>query len=250
MEELITAFRPITLEEMSGVKLMNRIDTKFITTRPILQRLLTMAQAEYMLQEIDGERNMLYHTTYFDTPDCVMFNVHQHGNANRQKIRFRTYVSSDQHFLEIKTKNNHGRTKKKRIAVTDMDLSDAAKCQFVGKHLRYDIDTLSPALTNSFRRLTLVNTARTERVTIDTELSFHNERSQADRQMGSLVVIEVKRDGLCPSPMLGILHQLRILPHGFSKYCMGSALTNPGLRINRFKPKLHDVERLLGGNGG
>ena len=209
MEELITAFRPITLEEMSGVKLMNRIDTKFITTRPILQRLLTMAQADYMLQEIDGERN-----------------------------------------LEIKRKNNHGRTKKKRIAVTDMDLSDAAKCQFVGKHLRYDIGTLSPALTNSFRRLTLVNTARTERVTIDTELSFHNERSQADRQMGALVVIEVKRDGLCPSPMLGILHQLRIQPHGFSKYCMGSALTNPGLRINRFKPKLHDVERLLGGIRG
>ena len=50
--------------------------------------------------------------------------------------------------------------------------------------------------------------------------------------------------------MLGILHQLRIQPHGFSKYCMGSALTNPALRINRFKPKLHDVERLLGGNGG
>ena len=68
--------------------------------------------------------------------------------------------------------------------------------------------------------------------------------------MGALVVIEVKRDGLCPSPMLGILHQLRIQPHGFSKYCMGSALTNPALRINRFKPKLHDVERLLGGNGG
>ncbi|MCR4852794.1 MAG: polyphosphate polymerase domain-containing protein [Prevotella sp.] len=245
MKDLIAAFRPITLEEMSGVKLMNRIDTKFITTLPLLQRLLAMAQDDYQLQEIAGERNMLYHTTYFDTPDCNMFCVHQHGSANRQKIRFRTYVSSDLQFLEIKTKNNRGRTKKKRIQVTDMDLEDAQKCEFVGQHLRYDITSLSPALTNSFRRLTLVNKAHTERLTIDTELQFHNERSQQDRAMGDLVIIELKRDGLCYSPVLSMLRELRIQPHGFSKYCMGSAFTNPGLRINRFKPKLRDVDRLL-----
>ena len=63
MEELLFSFAPITLDEMSGVKLMNRTDTKFVTSMPMLIRLLEMAQGDYYAQEIDGERNMLYDTT-------------------------------------------------------------------------------------------------------------------------------------------------------------------------------------------
>ena len=58
-------------------------------------------------------------------------------------------------------------------------------------------------------------------------------------------IVELKRDGLCYSPVLEMLRQLRIFPHGFSKYCMGSALTNDGLRVNRFKPKLIDVRKII-----
>ena len=115
MTDILAPFAPISLEQMSSVKLMNRIDTKFVTTMPQLVRLLKMAQGEYYVQEIKGERNMLYDTTYFDTRDFGMYNEHQHKHTNRQKIRFRTYVSSDLQFMEVKTKNNHGRTKKKRI---------------------------------------------------------------------------------------------------------------------------------------
>ena len=63
--------------------------------------------------------------------------------------------------------------------------------------------------------------------------------------MGDLVIIELKRDGHQPSPILSKLLQLRIHPHGFSKYCIGSALTNEALRRNRFKPRLHYVQKLL-----
>ena len=77
-------FRPITLEEMSRVKLMNRIDTKFVTTLPMLERLLEMAQGEYRIQEIGGERNMRYDTTYYDTGNHDMYNTHQAGHTNRQ----------------------------------------------------------------------------------------------------------------------------------------------------------------------
>lgn len=63
--------------------------------------------------------------------------------------------------------------------------------------------------------------------------------------MEDLVVIELKRDGLQPSPILPLLTKLRIHPHGFSKYCIGSALTNADLRRNRIKPRLHSVEKIL-----
>ena len=245
MDDLLASFAPITLAEMSSVKLMNRTDTKFVTTMAQLRRLLAMAQGDYFVQEIGGERNMLYDTTYFDTEGFDMYNTHQHGHAGRQKIRFRTYVNSQLQFMEVKTKNNRGRTKKKRIQVTDMDLDDSAKRAFLSEHLRYDVDTLQAHMHNYFHRVTLVNRGKTERLTIDTHLRFHNIATGKDQDMGDIVIIELKRDGLQPSPILGKLLDLRIFPHGFSKYVIGSALTNDELRRNRIKPRLHSILKKL-----
>ena len=147
--------------------------------------------------------------------------------------------------MEVKTKNNHGRTKKKRIEVKDMDVAQQEKRDFLGKNLRYSVDSLQPALNNHFTRITLVNKAKTERLTIDTELSFNNLRTHNECNLGNKVVIELKRDGLQPSPVLEMLRCLRIHPHGFSKYCMGSALTNPDLQVHRFKPKLIEVNKII-----
>jgi hypothetical protein len=224
---------------------MNRTDTKFVTNTSKLLQLLEMAREDYYAQEISGLRNLQYDTTYFDTRSFDMYKQHLWGHTNRQKIRFRTYCVSGLQFMEVKTKNNHGRTKKKRIEVTDMNLEEQEKCDFLGKYLRYGVDTLQPALNNHFSRITLVNKAKTERLTIDSALHFHNIVSGVDKDMGDLVIIELKRDGLVYSPVLEMLRQLRIHPHGFSKYCMGSALTNPELRFNRFKRKLIEINKIL-----
>jgi len=245
MNEVIRLFEPITLAEMSEVKLMNRIDTKFVTTVQKLTQLFQLAKDAYWIQEIEGERNMAYDTTYFDTTDYGMYTEHLHGHTGRQKLRFRTYVSSGLHFMEVKTKNNHNRTKKKRMQVADMNINDSDKKQFLHDHLRYNPDDLQPALNNHFKRITLVNKAKTERLTIDTCLEFHNPITGVNCDMGNLVIIELKRDGLCYSPILELLRQLHIHPHSFSKYCMGSALSNERLAYNRFKPKLNDIRKML-----
>ena len=54
MTSLISQFHPISLEEMGGIRLMNRTDTKFVTTTDKLLRLLQMAGSDYRIQEIDG----------------------------------------------------------------------------------------------------------------------------------------------------------------------------------------------------
>jgi hypothetical protein len=131
------------------------------------------------------------------------------------------------------------------MEVRDMDVCESEKHSFLAKHLRYQADTLQPVLNNHFHRITLVNKAKTERLTIDSELHFHNLVSGTDKDMGKLVIIELKRDGLCYSPVLEMLRRLRIHPHGFSKYCMGSALTNKALPVNRFKSKLREINQIL-----
>ena len=245
MTELLSTFAPISLEQMSGVKLMNRTDTKFVTTTERLRLLLQMARNDYYVQEIDGIRNLEYDTTYFDTTAFDMYNQHQWNHANRQKIRFRTYCISGLQFMEVKTKNNHGRTKKKRIEVTDMDVMEPTKHDFLDNHLRYKAEKLQPTLNNHFSRVTLVNKAKTERLTIDSGLHFNNMVSGIEKDMGNLVIVELKRDGQVYSPVLEMLRLLHIHPHGFSKYCMGLALTNPELSVNRFKRKLIEINKII-----
>ena len=244
---------------MSGIKLMNRTDTKFVTTVDRLMLLLALAHDEYRVQEVDGKRIASYYTAYFDTPDYNMYTVHQNGHAGRQKLRIRSYVDSGLNFLEVKTKNNPGRTKKKRIDMVGFDpmhpdhgirflrQDEQYKTydEFLRKHLRYDPAIMSEKLENHFNRITLVNKSKTERLTIDTGLCFHNMMTGRDADLTGLAIIELKRDGLQPSPILEMLRELRIKPCGFSKYCMGSAFTNPSLKRNNFKERLRLVERFL-----
>ena len=259
MDTIISTYDPITLDEMSGIKLMNRTDTKFVTTVDRLKLLLMLAHDDYRAQEIEGKRNAAYYTAYFDTPDNNMYIVHQNGHTGRQKLRIRCYVDSGLNYLEVKTKNNHGRTKKKRVDMVGFDPLHPdygirfmrqdeqyrAYDDFLRKHLRYDPAILSEHMENNFHRITLVNKAKTERLTIDTDLRFHNLKTGLNADLTGLAIIELKRDGLQHSPVLEMLRELRIKPSGFSKYCMGSALTNPSLKRNNFKERLHMVERLL-----
>lgn len=239
MNALISKFQPISLSEMGGIKLMNRTDTKFVTSIDKLMLLLQMAGDEYRVQEIDGKRNMSYATIYYDSKDYAFYNAHHDGHAGRQKVRVRSYVDSQLSFLEVKTKDNHGKTYKSRISADDALAQD-----FLKQVLHIDPQLLEQKIENSFHRITLVNKAMTERLTIDTDLSFQNLVTGMKYSLPQLAIIELKRDGLQPSPILPMLRELRIHPGGFSKYCIGEALTNPSLRINRLKPRLQKLMKI------
>ena len=238
---------------MSGIRLMNRTDTKFVTNIATLRKLLKLAVWQYRAQEIEGKRQARYYTMYFDTPDMQMYTCHHSGHANRQKLRIRSYVDSGLNFLEVKTKNNHKRTRKKRTTMFDFDPLAPARDiafdshddnfreydSFLRENLWYKPEIMEEAIENRFNRITLVNNNKTERLTIDTDLCFHNIHTGNDCSLPELAIIELKRDGLVPSPILSLLNELRIKPLGFSKYCIGTALTNPDIRQNRFKQRLH-----------
>lgn len=245
-DKRLQRFVPISLEEMQRVRLMNRIDTKFITTTTQLNRLLEMADGEYRVQEIGGMRDMPYYTCYFDTPDRDMFVQHQRGRSVRQKIRMRVYESSGTAFLEIKDKDNRGRTDKKRIPVVSSGEDITGYADFIRAHSHYRAEALVAQVRNRFHRVTLVNNRLTERLTIDTGLRFYNIVTDEACSLGGLVIIELKRDGNTYSPAEKMLRMLHIHPAGFSKYCMGMALTNRQLKQNRLKPRLRKLERLPG----
>lgn len=239
---------------MSGVKLMNRIDTKYVVPLHELPVLLKKAQDEYFVQDIDGVRLAIYDTVYYDTEDLDMYIRHHDRQLVRQKIRVRRYVDSDLTFLEVKRKNNKGRTKKKRVTVPGFDISadtvghgkeDVSVADFVAKKSRYTWECISPKLRTSFRRITLVNKQKTERLTIDLSVEWDNIATGRSKCYKDLVIIELKRDGNVPSPMQRVMLDERVRPLKISKYCIGTALTTPDVKRNRFKAKIRKIERLL-----
>ena len=90
-----------------------------------------------------------------------------------------------------------------------------------------------------------MNRGKTERLTIDFNVQFHNLETGEKGKENELVIIELKRDGLVFSPIKQLLIQLRIKPFGFSKYCIGSLLTNKDLKRNLFKPKVIQIRKLV-----
>jgi hypothetical protein len=54
----------------------------------------------------------------------------------------------------------------------------------------------------------------------------------------------LKQDGNIPSYFKQVLLDMRIHPYRISKYCLGTMLTNPDVKMNRFKKKLRYIDKL------
>ncbi|MBR4735277.1 MAG: polyphosphate polymerase domain-containing protein [Bacteroidales bacterium] len=242
---------PVTLEEMDGVKLLSRIDTKYLTTEEALLDVLEdAARAGYRALVVEGKKISRYTSVYYDTAGLRMFLDHHNRRLVRQKVRTRTYVESGQTFLEIKRKNNHGRTKKKRMEIPAGELmdfrADKTACDYLAAKSWFTGDQLSPVLDTRFRRITLVNPDMTERLTIDTCLEFTNFRTGHETSLQDAVIIELKQDGRIQSRMKAILLGRRIKPVRVSKYCIAETLTDPSIKSNRFKVKVRTIEKTIG----
>lgn len=247
---ILNPFKPVSLKETGKVRLMNRIDTKYVTSLDNILELLKILSNDYLIQQIDGQSNMPYYTKYFDTSDTRMFYQHQRGKKNRQKVRMRLYENSDSPpYIEIKTKNNKGRTRKDRVLMLSGSELTSYR-NFFNLFSEYNPSSLIPQIENHFYRITLINKEMTERITIDTGLEFHNFTTKKSVRLSNIGVIEWKRDGRnCKSKLEEILKDLRIHPSGFSKYCIGMAVTNPALRQNRLKQKIRMINRINSPSG-
>lgn len=238
-------FKPIRLDEMTQVKLMNRTDTKYWFHFDQLQELLQLIKDDYFILKINGEAKLPYATTYYDTNANGMYGAHHNGKLNRYKVRRRSYVTSGISFLEIKFKSNKGRTIKSRVSTEFGEIEfTPEENEFLNQHIPFNCDNLSPSLINNFSRLTLVNKNFQERCTIDLNLGFKKDNKEVS--LDNLVIVEIKAEGSpSKSPLARALRDQRIKTSGFSKYCVGRTVTDASLKRNAFKSKIRSIEKTI-----
>jgi hypothetical protein len=242
----LVRLKPVRLAAMDCVRFMNRTDTKYVFSASKLGELIENLNGKYKVLEIEKLKTQLYSTTYLDTPEYLFYYQHVNGHLERHKIRFRTYESTGESFLEVKTKTNKNRTIKNRL--NNYSLSgtfDEITRRFIKEHSSVDPTSLRPVVLNRFTRATLISFATIERITLDFNLSFTDIDNGTRIEMPYIAIAELKKEGQsCSSPFNDNLKMMGIYPTGFSKYCIGSALLNDSLKKNRLKPKLLKLKKI------
>jgi hypothetical protein len=140
--------------------------------------------------------------------------------------------------LEKKLKTNKSRTIKHRIPIKGNDQKDIAN--FVNEHIHSIRGGLSPKLFNNYHRMTFSHLQKKEKVTIDFNLGFENPDNSLQYHIDDYFVVEVKtNDKAHLSEFSLYCKENGIRKKRFSKYCMGTCLTNNNeFKKSNFKKEL------------
>ena len=87
---LLHRFAPISLAQMDGVALQDRIDTKYVLHVDHLYLALASLTEHYQILEIDAVRLHRYQTLYFDTADFALYRQRRRRRAGWTTARRHT----------------------------------------------------------------------------------------------------------------------------------------------------------------
>ena len=246
-----------SLADLCNAKLMNRVDSKFLLPASRLPMVLAACGEQYSALEIDGISKCRYRNVYFDTPELNYYHRHHNRKLNRHKVRHRQYMDTGTSFLEVKFKNNKGRTIKTRVKVDcGPDTVIESYHEFLLEQGIEAPQCLKPTQLGTYDRISFAHPSRRERVTLDLNTSFKNllvlDRAADSEgtklfEMPNVVIAELKQSKLDRySPFYRLMREMSIRSQGFSKYCMGLSLTgSQQIKSNRFKPTRIKLERNL-----
>ncbi|MEU4236159.1 VTC domain-containing protein [Actinoplanes sp. NPDC026619] len=229
----------IGLDELvERAELLTRIDRKYLLPAAALPAILAGLPGDARVLEIDGGRTFAYRSQYFDTPRLDSYRTTAQRRRRRFKLRIRSYLDSDLHLLEIKTRGTRGVTVKQRFpyAGDGVTLSAEMRAHAVraleaaGVALR-DRE-FEAVLTTRFERITLLLPSTGSRATIDRDLTW-TLPSGATLSLPDRMIVETKSPHGA-SQLDRLLWSRSHRPCAISKYATGMAALRPELPDNRW----------------
>ncbi|MBI4932174.1 MAG: polyphosphate polymerase domain-containing protein [Bacteroidetes bacterium] len=254
LNEVINKFEPITLAEMESVKLMERVDSKYVFPFLQLPRILDGMASTYRLLSINDIRIHRYESLYYDTKDFQLYGRHELGKLNRWKLRFRRYADSGGlTFFEIKFKNSKERTIKNRVKMKEIGNRIEGKADdFLKKITSFSAEMFEPKIWVNYSRMTFVNKFSQERLTIDTNLHFIKAAPDGniiEARFPQMVIAEAKREKASSvSEFIRMVRMGAIRESGISKYCFGIYNLFDSVKKNNFKPRVRFIHKMAGTN--
>jgi hypothetical protein len=243
LHDAVTDLPPIALADAVDVAaLQRRFDHKFLVEAARLPALLEQLPGMRAL-EVDGRRATSYTSIYLDTPDLRSYRDHVQRRRRRWKIRTRDYGDGAIPMLELKLKGHRGQTIKERWPHPDPErlvLGPRGRV-LVGDALRTHYgfglpDELRHSVTTRYTRITLVDAAAGERITIDLglQVDLHGQRLL----LGTDDAVVETKSPYRRGQAVEALQALGQRPQRLSKYCVGVAASHGDLRGNPWMPAL------------
>lgn len=219
---------PVGVAELvDRAALQSRVDRKYVVPAEVLPHLLEQLTSRARVLDIDGERTFRYKSVYFDTPQLTSYHCTAYRRRRRFKVRTRTYLDSDQCWLEVKIRGARGSTRKHRLPYHPWDSGTVQPGRdFVDEALARESigpeagSVLDPVLVTEYRRATLLLQETASRVTIDTGLVWRD--GTATLRLPGLAVVETKTASAA-TPVDRMLWRRGIRPARISKYATGLA---------------------------
>jgi hypothetical protein len=243
---VVGALEPIGLEELvARAALQTRIDRKYVLPLDAaVEVVAALAGTEDVRAlEIGGQRAFAYESLYYDTRDLTSYHLAARGRRRRFKVRRRTYLDSDESFVEVKTRGIRGATVKERIAGSrETDLLPGDGAHFIDLVLGeagiegVRSSDLRPVLRTAYRRTTLYVPGADARVTVDTDLTWSLPGSPGVTLTG--IAIAETKSGATASPADRRLWRHGHRPARISKYGTGLAALRDDLPANKWCPVL------------
>lgn len=228
---------------LAAAELQTRVDRKYLVPPDPFARVVDRLGAAHRVLEIDGLRTFRYESVYFDTARLDSYLGAARGRRHKFKVRTRTYLDSAACVLEVKREGGPEETIKDRVEhpMAQRAALDEAGRRFVADRVdlpREDLDQLKPALTTTYRRMTLVDLRNGSRITCDSELEL-TDRTGRSVGMADHVLVETKATGAAGG-VDRLLWRDGIRPVRISKYAVGMAALHPELPANRWHRVLRD----------
>jgi hypothetical protein len=243
IENIVSSFDHLSLDELDEVRLLDRMDTKYIFSINKLPQILSDLKKDYRILDLDGTRQNRYETVYYDTDGLKMYTDHHNGRTNRFKVRLRKYADTGINYFEIKFRNNKGRTIKNRTRWKEDSTAIEEKAIQLLAKTPYTMESLRPALWVDFTRMTFANREMTTRLTIDTRIHF--TAGENEIQYDPLVIAEIKQSRTLVSGFHTLMHRNGIPAMRISKYCLGIVTLYKGVKANNFKRKILTINKVI-----
>jgi hypothetical protein len=243
-------FQAISLDELNArAALLDREENKYLLTAEEFISLTDELSEKFDILAIDGQSVFTYRSTYFDSQQLIGYTYHHQGRTKRRfKVRTRQYVESGLCYFEVKLKNKRGGTIKKRIPyqlneygqMTE-EAYDFLRASYRTVYRTSFRHTLTPQMEVNYSRITLVSKTTAERMTIDFNLEFRNDRQATP--IRSMLIVETKSaDGKGIADAL--FRRSGIRSKSCSKFCLGANLLKYNVKHNRFKQLLSFYDTL------
>ena len=224
----LAGLAPVGLAELvERAALQTRVDRKYLVPVGALPHLLERLTSCARVLDIDGERSFRYESVYFDTPLLTSYHCAAHRRRRRFKVRTRSYLDSDQCWLEVKISGARGSVTKHRLPYLREDHDTVHPGRgFVDEALARESfgpnadSALDPVLVTEYRRTTLLLPDTASRVTVDTGLVWRDAVSAL--RLPGLAVVETKSTSAA-TPVDRMLWQAGVRPARISKYATGLA---------------------------